>query len=96
LQYRAGIPSAEWFGLHNLRKTIASLLWETSPQAATLALGHVSGVTTVNHYVNPTAIVTTAMDGIEAPWKVRLPEPAVARVVAVPRSAKAAEFDFLL
>ena len=31
----------EWFGLHNLRKTLASQLWETSPQAATLALGHV-------------------------------------------------------
>jgi len=71
LQYRAKIPTREWFGLHNLRKTIASLLWETSPQAATLALGHVSGVTTQNHYINPTAIVAQAMNGIESPWGAR-------------------------
>ncbi len=68
LQRRAGIPAIEWFGLHALRKTIATELWQTNPQAATLALGHVSGVTTQNHYINPTAIVAQAMNAISAPW----------------------------
>lgn len=52
LQYEAGLPRSEHFGLHDLRKTWATKLWEHSPAAAQLALGHSDMSTTAKHYVN--------------------------------------------
>ena len=60
LQCAAGIPRKEHFGLHAIRKTAATILAGTSPQAAQLALGHKSLATTVDYYINPTAIVGAA------------------------------------
>jgi integrase len=68
LQDLAGVPPAEHFGLHTIRKTMATLLWEESPQAAQYALGHTQmGVTKAN-YVNGQDIVARAL--------AKLPQPA--------------------
>ena len=64
---RAGIPRDQHFGLHDLRKTLATALWEASPQAAQLALGHTSSAVTVNHYVSQTGIVANAIDQLAQP-----------------------------
>jgi len=52
LQDLAGIPQAEHFGLHAIRKTAATALWESSPEAAQLALGHLKLSTTERYYVS--------------------------------------------
>ena len=39
LQNLAGIPRDEHFGLHGIRRTTATALWEIAPHAAQLALG---------------------------------------------------------
>jgi hypothetical protein len=62
LQDKAGIKRAEHFGLHNLRKTHATLLWEGSPAAAQLSLGHRSGSSvTAAHYIEKDGIVSRAI-----------------------------------
>lgn len=63
----AGIPRDEHFGLHGLRRTLATTLWKTSPQAARLALGHRSMETTIGHYVNAQAIVAAAIEDLPQP-----------------------------
>jgi integrase len=67
LQHRAGIPLKERFGLHVIRKTVATQLWATSPQASQLALGHAGSAVTMRHYVQAKGIVAEALD--------RLPQP---------------------
>lgn len=67
LQDSAGIPREDHFGLHNLRKTLATLLWEHSPAAAQLALGHTSGQTTQQYYVQAAEIVARAVDALPMP-----------------------------
>jgi integrase len=57
----------EWFGTHNIRKTVATVLAEISPTAAQAALGHVSFSVTQKHYVNPTAAVKRALDALPQP-----------------------------
>jgi len=64
----AGIPSESRFGLHALRKTLATQLWALAPQAATLALGHAAASTTMKHYVNANGILADAMKKLPQPW----------------------------
>jgi integrase len=73
LQTAAAIPRKEHFGLHDLRKTAASILWEDSPQVAQYSLGHASMSTTLKHYVNlesrggGVSIVARALDALPQP-----------------------------
>ncbi|HUT14568.1 MAG TPA: tyrosine-type recombinase/integrase [Thermoguttaceae bacterium] len=66
LQDEAGISRKNHFGLHNIRKTVATMLWETSPGAAQLAMGHAPGVTQ-QHYVAGFGIVSRALDHLPQP-----------------------------
>jgi integrase len=68
LQYMAGIPKDKHFGLHDIRRTAATVLAGFSPQAAQLALGHTSLSTTMSHYINPTAIIGAALDAMPQPF----------------------------
>jgi integrase len=68
LQNSAGIPEGEHFGLHEIRKTAATVLAGFSPQAAQLALGHKSLTTTMNSYINPTSIIGEALDAMPQPF----------------------------
>ena len=70
LQDLAAIPRKEHFGLHAIRRTAATALAGISPQSAQLALGHTALATTMNHYIDPTAIVGAALDGMAQPWAV--------------------------
>ena len=67
LQDLAGIPREEHFGLHNIRKTTATRLWEIAPQAAQLALGHAGSDVTIKHYVQGAGIVSKALDALPQP-----------------------------
>ena len=67
IQREAGI--LEPFGLHNLRKTLATILCAgESPQASQLALGHAGSDVTMKHYVQATGIVAQALDAVPQPW----------------------------
>jgi integrase len=68
LQNSAGIPETQHFGLHVIRKTAATVLAETSPRTAQLALGHGSLTTTMNHYIDPSAIIGAALDSMPQPF----------------------------
>jgi integrase len=67
LQGLAGIPAGERFGLHAIRRTAATLLWERSPQAAQIVLGHTSALITLRHYVQPKA-AAAALESLPQPW----------------------------
>jgi len=67
LQDLAGIPKAQHFGLHTMRKTTATRLWEYAPQAAQLALGHAGSDVTIRHYVQSEGIVPRALDALPQP-----------------------------
>ena len=67
LQTEAGIPPAEHFGLHMLRKTAATILWEHSPAAAQLMLGHAGSRVTQQHYVNRVGILARAIEAMPQP-----------------------------
>ena len=64
----AGIPRKEHFMLHAIRKTAATVLAQHSPAAAQLALGHRSLSTTIDYYINPTSIISGAIDAMPQPW----------------------------
>lgn len=68
LQGLAGIPPGERFGLHAIRRTAASLLWKTSPEAAQIVLGHRSSLITLRHYVQPHAAAAEGMERMTQPW----------------------------
>ena len=72
IQAEAGIPEKDWFGLHDLRRTAATLLWEDSPAAAQAALGHASLQTTLRSYVNGTSMVARALDALPQPEAFKL------------------------
>lgn len=76
LQDAAGLPREKHFGLHDIRRAVGTLLWEESPQAAQLTLGHASSAVTKKHYVAKRGIVARALD--------RLPEPAAFAAGASP------------
>ena len=67
LQDAAGIPREEHFGLHTIRKTLGTILYEVSPGAAQMTLGHMDQATTRNHYVRADQIVTRALDQLKQP-----------------------------
>lgn len=63
----AGIPAAERFTLHSLRRTLGTSLWDASPAAAQLMLGHSDEETTRQHYVRAPEIIAKAMAGLPVP-----------------------------
>ena len=67
LQQIAGIPEKDRFGLHTIRKTLATRLWEQSPAAAQYALGHTGMDVTRQHYVDGGPIVARALDALPQP-----------------------------
>ena len=67
LQKRAGVDQSDWFGLHALRRTLASILWEHSPSAAQFALGHTTSDITRQHYVDGGSLVARAIDALPQP-----------------------------
>jgi len=67
LQTAAGIPTKEHFGLHTIRKTVATLLWEINPGAAQFALGHTTNAITKKHYVDGGKLVARALDQLPQP-----------------------------
>lgn len=81
LQSRAGIPEAQWFGLHAIRRTLATTLWEVNPGAAQFALGHTGSDVTRQHYVDGGPMVARALDALPQPWASCavdvLPEPVI-------------------
>ena len=88
LQEHAGIKPADWFGLHALRRTAATLLWKHCPEAAQIVLGHRSSLITLQHYVEPAEAATAGLDKLTAPWAEQahgrsaadvLPEPIIRR-----------------
>jgi integrase/predicted transcriptional regulator len=67
LQYDAGIPRADHFGLHTIRRTLATRLWRKEPKAAQFALGHTMDTVTREHYVQGPGIVARALDALPQP-----------------------------
>lgn len=67
LQNEAGLPAADHFGLHGLRKALATHLFAANPAAAQLALGHSQMAVTVNHYVAADSIVAAGLDQLQQP-----------------------------
>jgi|GEM_PF-1355674 len=67
LQRVAGVPAGEWFGLHAIRRTAATLLWRENPAAAQLILGHHAMQITREHYVNAPAVMMGALDHLPQP-----------------------------
>ncbi|NLX94626.1 MAG: tyrosine-type recombinase/integrase [Rhodopirellula sp.] len=63
----ADIPPAERFTLHSLRRTLGTSLWDASPAAAQLMLGHSEAETTRQHYVRAPEIIARAMAGLPVP-----------------------------
>ena len=63
----AGIPEEEHFGLHDIRKTLATTLWTDNPNAASLALGHTNSSVTARHYVEQMGIVAKAVNELKQP-----------------------------
>ena len=63
----AGIPRKQHFGLHQIRKTLATKLWGEAPQAAQYQMGHESISTTARHYVQGQSIVSTAVNSLQQP-----------------------------
>lgn len=67
LQNLAAIPRKKHFGLHDLRKTHGTLLWEVSPEAAQVGLGHQSPIITRQHYVAGSGMMARALDELPIP-----------------------------
>ena len=67
LQYDAGIPRQNHFGLHAIRRTLATRLYEVNPGAAQLALGHTNDAVTREHYVRGPEIIARALDAMAQP-----------------------------
>lgn len=67
VQDACGIPREQHFGLHQLRKTCATVLWEHNPQVAQFALGHSSMETTATFYVRGQAMLERAVQQMPQP-----------------------------
>lgn len=67
LQSWAGIPEAKQFGLHTIRRTLATQLAAVSIDAARMALGHAADTMTLQHYIDVTPALTVAINGLEQP-----------------------------
>jgi integrase len=68
LQDKAGIPRAEHFGMHRVRKTTATKLYAINPKAAQLVLGHTTMDMTTMHYVNGAQTMGPAMRALSQPF----------------------------
>ena len=67
LQDLAAIPKKDHFGLHDIRRTAATALWEINPGAAQFALSHTSSDVTRKHYVDGGPLVARALDALPQP-----------------------------
>jgi len=67
LQSLAGIPSADQFGLHTLRRTMATALAGESISAAQLALGHTADTVTKDFYINSASVISQALGRLPMP-----------------------------
>ena len=76
LQAFAAIPRDQRFGLHAIRKTLATRLWGCAPEAAVLALGHTGADVTLKHYVQGPIIVAQAVERLPQPEAFRRGTPA--------------------
>jgi len=65
IQVAAGLPSDQWFGLHTLRRTLATKLVSVNPAAAQLALGHAALAITLHSYTKAESVVDQAMRQIQ-------------------------------
>ncbi len=64
LLWEAGIPKAEAFGLHALRRTALTRLAHHSLAAAQLLGGHRNVDITVTHYIDPSPIISKAIQSM--------------------------------
>lgn len=78
-----------WVGLHDLRRTFSNLLEDAGASVAELtqAMGHRSFQTTVRGYLNRTAPYRRHVQGMELPFRTRLPEPDGSGTLRFPGSA---------
>jgi integrase len=67
LQNEAGIPPVLHFGLHALRRTAGTLLWQIDPAAAQLMLAHSSLSITKDHYVNAQTVLAGVAEKMPQP-----------------------------
>lgn len=67
LEKAAGIPRSEHFGMHAIRKTVATMLYEVNPGAAQFALGHTTNDVTRKSYVDGGGLVARALDQLPQP-----------------------------
>ena len=67
LQRQAGIEKANHFGLHTLRRTLATRLAETSLDSARFVLGHADSAVTQQFYVDAGRAAAAALDSLEQP-----------------------------
>ncbi len=67
LEKLAGIPASEYFGLQNIRKTNATALWENSPEAARLTLGHTTDRVTREFYIAGQGMIARALEALPQP-----------------------------
>lgn len=68
IQTVAGIPKKDHFGLHDLRKTLASQLARGSLAAAQFALGHAASDVTMRHYVDSQTVLVDALENLPQPF----------------------------
>jgi len=68
LQSLAGIPRKDHFGLHDIRRTLATFLWEENPAAAQFSLGHSRDDVTRKYYVDGGPMVARALDSLPQPF----------------------------
>jgi len=68
LQDEACIAESDHFGLHDIRRSAARVLWQTDPEAARLALGHTSLDVTASYYVAHETIAKPALANMPQPW----------------------------
>jgi integrase len=69
LQNKAGIPPAEHFGMHRVRKTTATKLYAINPKVAQLVLGHTKLDMTTMHYVAGREAMRPAMQALPQPFE---------------------------
>jgi len=62
----AGIPEERQFGIHSIRKTTGTAVFNLNPAAAQLLLGHSDMATTQKFYVNQ-GVVRAAVDELQQP-----------------------------
>ena len=67
LQREAGIAPKDHFGLHMLRKTLATNLAEESLSAAQFTLGHANSAVTEKHYIDGGRAAASALDRMHQP-----------------------------